>query len=61
MPNTQVSYCKSELMSICTACSNEQQKLCLFYQKASLADRCMYRVFNEYCDCIDAQKQAQKN
>ena len=61
MASPQVSYCKSELMSVCTACDKKQQMKCLFYRKASLDDRCMHHVFDEYCDSLDAQKQAQQN
>ena len=42
-------------MSICTAASESEQKNCKFYKKSSFTDKCMYFMFDEYCDCLDAQ------
>ncbi|MGD9206248.1 MAG: hypothetical protein PVF86_16995, partial [Desulfobacterales bacterium] len=53
-------YCKKDLMSICTATSVEEQKKCRYYQKSSCSDRCMYLVFDYYCDCLEAQMNAEE-
>ena len=60
MENSETSFCKRDLMSVCTACSQDQQKECAFFQKATSADRCMYFVFNEFCGNLAAQSQALK-
>lgn len=46
-------------MFICTAVNESEQKNCKFYKKSSSSDRCMYFVFDEYCDCLEAQKETQ--
>jgi hypothetical protein len=61
MPAPQVSFCKTVRMSFCTARSSSRQRNCRFYRKATSADRCMFFVFNEYCDCPDAQRKAREN
>jgi hypothetical protein len=48
-------FCKREFMSICTADSVDEQKRCRFYQKSSYSDRCMFFIFDKYCDCLEAQ------
>ena len=53
-----ISFCKSDLMSVCTAESKNDQQDCIFYEKANNESRCMYFVFNEYCDCLNAQLYA---
>lgn len=58
MINAETSFCKSDLMSVCTACSPKGQRNCWFYVKSSATERCMYFVFDEFCDCPDAQKKA---
>ena len=60
MENSETSFCKHDLMSVCTACSQDEQKMCTFFQKASSADRCMYFVFDEFCSSLAAQCQAWK-
>ena len=42
-------------MFICTAASESEQKNCKFYKKSSFTDKCMYFMFGEYCDCLEAQ------
>jgi hypothetical protein len=59
MKTAQVSYCKKEIMSICTAGSGNRQKECSFYEKSCQAEKCMYFVFDEYCDSLKAQMHAQ--
>ena len=51
----RLCFCKRELMSICTAGNVDEQKKCQFYQKSSYSDRCMYFMFDEFCDCLEAQ------
>jgi hypothetical protein len=51
-------------MSICTAGGEGEQKSCKFYKKSSFTDRCMHFMFDEYCDCLEAQvaiQQAQQS
>jgi hypothetical protein len=53
--SAEICFCKRGLMSVCTAGSEGGQKKCKFYQKSSCCDRCMYLVFDKYCDCLEAQ------
>jgi hypothetical protein len=56
----KICFCKKGAMSVCTARSVDEQQKCRFYQKSSYSDRCMYLIFDKYCDCLDAQKNTQK-
>lgn len=56
---TLTNYCKREMMSVCTASDHTEQESCVFYKKASIKDKCRYLKFNEYCDCLGAQIDAQ--
>ncbi len=47
-------------MSICTADNQNQQVGCGYYEKSQFAERCMYFIFEEYCDCLTAQMNAQQ-
>lgn len=51
--------CVPGLMSTC-ACSgsHEDQKVCGQYEKATHEHRCMYEVFDRFCDNTDAQYTA---
>lgn len=60
MSDLSVNYCKQEQMSICTAESQKQQVGCSYYEKSQYAERCMYFIFGEYCDCLTAQMNAQQ-
>ena len=40
--------------------SESEQKNCKFYKKSSFSDRCMHFMFEEYCDCLDAQIATQQ-
>lgn len=43
-------------MSTCTERrSSEKQRTCDFYIKATNEHRCMFLVFNEFCQCLKAQ------
>jgi len=53
-----INFCRSEQISFCTAASQKEQPGCSFYEKARCAERCMYFIFNEYCDCLKAQLDA---
>jgi hypothetical protein len=53
-----ISLCKRDIMSICTADSNEEQSRCSFYKKSSYKNKCMYFIFNSYCSCLKAQATA---
>jgi hypothetical protein len=50
-----VNFCRSEHISFCTAASQKEQPGCSFFEKACRAERCMYFIFDEYCDCLKAQ------
>ena len=58
MQRSEISYCKKEVMSMCTAEGKAQQQECQFYVKSKLSERCMYFVFDQYCDCLSAQRTA---
>jgi hypothetical protein len=53
--NERVSFCQRDMMSICTATNESEQKKCKFYKKSSFTDKCMHFMFDEYCDCLEAQ------
>ncbi len=55
-----MSYCRQEMMSVCTAGNGHQQKKCFFYEKSNGSERCRYHVFEEYCDCLAAQRTARQ-
>lgn len=61
MQNSEISYCKKEVMSMCTAKGRPQQQNCQFYVKSGLSEKCMYFVFDQYCDCLAAQRKAIDN
>lgn len=61
MPVDRLSFCKKGLMSVCTASSAEEQKKCRFYKKSSYCDRCMYFIFDKYCDSLEAQMNDEDN
>ena len=60
MQNTEICFCKMSTLSVCTAGSQERQRQCGFYEKSSYANKCMYFVFDEYCDCLKAQMNTQE-
>ena len=60
MSDLSVNFCKQEQMSICTADDKKQQVGCSYYVKSRFAERCMYFIFEEYCDCLTAQMNAQQ-
>jgi len=51
----KVNFCIAGIMSTCRAENTKEQKKCKFYEKASYENRCMYFIFDEYCDCLKAQ------
>ena len=53
-----VNFCRSEHISFCTAATRTAQQECRFYERARSAERCMYFIFQEYCDCLKAQLAA---
>jgi RNA-binding protein YlmH len=55
MAHPVTNFCKQEEMSICTADCQKQQADCSFYEKSQHANRCMYFIFDEYCDSLKAQ------
>ncbi len=59
MSHLITNFCKREDMSVCTAGSQKKQLDCNFYEKSQFAERCMYYIFDEYCDCLKAQLNAE--
>jgi uncharacterized Fe-S center protein len=58
-----LNYCVTGVISQCTAGPNlQRQKKCKYYEKATIRDQCMYYIeaLNGHCDCVDAQREAQK-
>lgn len=60
MQQQVVNFCKLGQMSVCTANSKKEQLNRSFYEKSQHASRCMYFIFDEYCDCLRAQMTARK-
>jgi hypothetical protein len=60
MSGSETNYCKKEKMSICSAKDCKQQEKCSFFKKSSYEYRCMYFIFDEYCDCLKAQIQTNR-
>lgn len=60
MSHLIVNFCKQEQMSICTAETQKKQAGCSYYEKSQFAERCMYFIFDEYCDCLTAQMNSQQ-
>lgn len=54
------NFCKQEEMSVCTAGDKKKQLGCSFYEKSQFAERCMYFMFDEYCDSLKAQMNAEE-
>ena len=52
------NLCKKGLMSVCTAKDSDERERCEFYEKSSIKNKCMYFIFDEYCDCLSAQMGA---
>ena len=53
-----LNHCKLDQMSVCNASNHLEQQDCGFYEESRRASRCMYYVFDEYCDCLQAQIDA---
>ena len=58
MTQLMVNFCRQEQMSICTTGGQKAQSSCNFYEKSRFAERCMYFIFDEYCDSLGAQISA---
>ena len=58
MDSTILNLCKLEQMSICKADTTRKQGYCIYFEKFQHAERCMYFIFDEYCDCLKAQLDA---
>jgi hypothetical protein len=50
-----VNLCELDLISLCSADSKKDQPNCSFYEKSQNASRCMYFIFEKFCDCLNAQ------
>ncbi len=58
MTGQTISFCKKDIMSICTADGCEEQGRCRFFKKASHENKCVYFIFNSYCSSLKAQAVA---
>ena len=58
MDSNVSNFCRVEHMSICTADTAREQGDCSYFEKSQHANRCMYFIFDEYCDCLKAQMNA---
>ena len=58
MSGSDTNYCKKDNMSMCTAQDTQQQEKCSYFEKSSHEHRCMYFIFDAYCDCLKAQMQS---
>jgi hypothetical protein len=54
------NLCKKGTMSICTGTDLQDQKKCKFYEPSRYREQCMYKVFGEFCSCLDAQIDSAK-
>ena len=61
MSADRLSFCKKGLISVCTAAGVDEQKNCRFYKKSTYCDRCMYFIFDKYCDSLEAQMDDEDN
>ena len=55
---SETNYCKKDKMSVCTAEDSKQQEKCSYFEKSSHDYRCMYFIFDAYCDCLNAQLES---
>jgi hypothetical protein len=60
MTGQGISFCKKDIMSMCTADGCEEQGRCRFFKKASHENKCVYFIFNSYCSSLNAQTVAAK-
>lgn len=61
MSDDKINMCDSRgSMSVCTQHeSPKNQKQCKHYEKASTVTRCMFLMFDEFCDNLKAQTDKQ--
>ena len=45
-------------MAVCTANDAKEREECEFYEISSIKNKCMYFIFDEYCDCLKAQMKS---
>ena len=52
-----INHCKNNGLSICDMkdSPNDQTK-CRHYEKSTFFNRCMYLIYDNYCDCLTAQR-----
>lgn len=51
------NFCKPGSMSTCTAGKSwKDQSRCFFAEKSTDMNRCMFYMFDEFCDCVKAQQ-----
>jgi len=46
MASSVVSFCKRDIMSVCTAPSDSELENCVYYEKSRLRNKCMYFIFD---------------
>lgn len=54
------SFCEKGTMSICVAKNNKEREMCEFYEDSRTKGKCMYFIFDEYCDCLKAQMDKER-
>ena len=54
-----LNFCQKDTISVCTAKEGEQE-WCEFFKKSRFKNKCMYFIFDEYCDCLKAQMDNEK-
>ena len=56
MASHKSNFCKTNLISVCNANEEKVQKNCIFYDKSSYGDQCMFLHFKQFCDNLEAQE-----
>ena len=54
------NLCKKGLMSVCSGENASEQEKCTYYEKATQENRCRFLKFDEYCDCLKAQMNGER-
>ena len=58
VPNPSLNFCETNLISVCSAAEKDKQSSCLFYDKSSFDDHCMFFHFKQFCNNPEAQRYA---
>ena len=55
MVDSEICFCKNELIVFCRAKSWEQQKDCMQYEKSYCTDKCMHFILDKYGESFAVQ------